>query len=118
MQGVEQLVLRPLLASDAELIAAAFASAGFSRRPERYLEYIEDERQGVRLSWVAFWEGDFAGHVTLHLSSLYTGMTGRTLPEIQDLAVLPHHRRRGIATRLLDCAEVSAAARSSAVAIG
>ena len=41
-----------------------------------------------------------------------------TCPEIQDLNVLPHFRRRGVATALMDKAEALIAERSENVAIG
>jgi GNAT superfamily N-acetyltransferase len=81
-------------------------------------QYLEEQQQSIRQCWVAHVDGRFAGYVTLHWNPLYSGIAGKGVPEIQDLNVLPMYRRQGIATRLIDRAEQSAAARATAVAVG
>lgn len=113
-----RLQLRALVERDAVTIARAFGEAGDNKPAQRFLEYHVDQRCGIRQCWVAWVDSDVTGYVTLHWNPLYPGIAGKGIPEIQDLNVLPNFRRRGIATQLLECAEQTARARSSQVAIG
>jgi GNAT superfamily N-acetyltransferase len=112
------LEIRPLVAADATIISMAFADIGWNKPAEQYLRYVDEERSDRRNCWVATMQGRFAGYVTLIWNPEYPGLAGTGIPEIQDLNVLPDHRRRGIATRLLDRAEDAAATRASGVGIG
>jgi GNAT superfamily N-acetyltransferase len=88
-------------------------------RPVRqFARYLAEQQQSIRQCWVALQDGRFAGYVTLHWNPLYPGIAGKGVPEIQDLNVLPTFRRVGIASRLLDRAEQSAASRAASVAVG
>ena len=62
---------------------------------------------------VAEWGGIFSGYLQICWNPNYA-----SFPEIQDLNVLPHFRRRGIATALMDRAEAISSERSHRVAIG
>jgi GNAT superfamily N-acetyltransferase len=67
------------------------------------------------------WQGDvFAGYVTVVWRSNYPPFLDADIPEIADFNVLPHLRRRGIGSRLLDEAERRIAGRSqtSGIAVG
>jgi GNAT superfamily N-acetyltransferase len=116
--GTDALHLRPLLEADATAIAGAFTASGSNQPVQRYVEYFAEQELGIRYCWLAWLDAHFAGYVTLHWNPLYPGIAGKGVPEIQDLTVLRHYRRRGIGSRLLDCAEQSAASRSRQVAIG
>ena len=114
----DQLRLRPLLERDAPIISQAFADIGWNRPIHQYEQYIAEQQQSIRQCWVALFDGRFAAYVTLHWNPLYSGIAGKGVPEIQDLNVLPVYRRQGVATRLLDRAEQSAASRAAFVAVG
>jgi GNAT superfamily N-acetyltransferase len=114
----DQVRLRPLLERDAPVISQAFAELGWNRPAYQYEQYIAEQQQSIRQCWVALLDGKFAAYVTLHWNPLYSGIAGKGVPEIQDLNVLPQYRRQGIATRLLDRAEQSAASRAAFVAVG
>ena len=113
-----EVSLRLLVERDAPLLSRAFAAIGWNKPVQQYVDYLGEQERGTRQCWVALLENDLAGYVTLNFDPVYPGIAGRGIPEIQDLNVLPQYRRRGIASRLLDRAEQSAAARSSKVAIG
>jgi GNAT superfamily N-acetyltransferase len=112
------LEIRRLHREDAQTISDAFTAIGWNKPVEQYVRYAAQQESGVRTCWVALWDEDFAGYVTLNWAPQYPGIVGTGIPDIQDLNVLPHFRRRGIASRLLDEAEAEAATRSKIVAIG
>lgn len=114
-----QLVIRAMGESDPAVISAAFTAIGWDGKlPALYRHYLAQQEEGRRLAWVAEWDREFAGYVTLLWTSAYPPFAARQIPEIADLNVLPRHRRRGIANALLDRAESAAAARSPVVGIG
>jgi GNAT superfamily N-acetyltransferase len=113
----DQLRLRPLLERDAGVMARAFADIGWNKPAQQFEQYLAEQQQSIRQCWVAMLDGKFAAYVTLHWNPLYSGIAGKGVPEIQDLNVLPSFRRQGIATRLLDRAEQSAASRAASVAV-
>ena len=45
--------------------------------------------------WLAFYEGEFAGYITLKWRSLYPSFKQQNIPEIMDLNVLPPYRNTG-----------------------
>ncbi len=73
---------------------------------------------GSRSVLVATIAGKFAGYVTINWQSYYAPFRAAGIPEIQDFNVLPHFRKRGIGTALLDHAEKLVAERSPLVGIG
>jgi ribosomal protein S18 acetylase RimI-like enzyme len=86
--------IRPLGEQDAERVIAA--GLGLSRRP-----------RGDGSFYLVAWQDDEpVGHAHLALSDP---------PELQDVSVLPAHRRRGVATALTRAAEQEAAARGYTV---
>jgi GNAT superfamily N-acetyltransferase len=117
-RGSATFELRHMIAADAAPISRAFVAMGQVRSEWQFFDYVAEREVGIREAWVATWDGALAGMVTLHWNPLYAGIAGRGIPEIQDLMVLPAFRRRGVATRLLDLAEHSAARRATYVAIG
>ncbi|MEW6755746.1 MAG: GNAT family N-acetyltransferase [Candidatus Latescibacterota bacterium] len=111
-------MIRPIAEDDAPVISAAFAAIGWDKPVGQFLQYAAQQREGVRECWIALLGGVFAGYVTLNWHPDYSGLAGSGIPEIEDLNVLPHYRRRHIATRLLDRAEEAARSRSRVVGIG
>ena len=86
--------IRPLEADEARRVIAA--GLGLSRLP-----------RGDGSFYLVAWEGDEpVGHAHLALSDP---------PELQDVLVLPAHRRRGVATALTRAAEREVAARGHTV---
>jgi GNAT superfamily N-acetyltransferase len=86
--------VRPLLPEDTERVIEA--GLGLSRLP-----------RGDGSFYLVAWNGDEPlGHAYLALGDP---------PELQDVSVLPAHRRRGVATALTRAAEAEASARGHAV---
>lgn len=112
------LSIRPLEAGDAAEMAAAFTSMGWSEPAAQFERYFVEQEAGARDVLVAEFDGVFAGYVTVSWRPTYPPFRVASIPEIQDLNVLPAVRRRGIASRLLDEAESRIAERSNTAGIG
>ena len=86
---------------------------GWNKPAAQYERYLAEQREGRREVLVAFVEDGsaFAGYLTVVWQPDYPPLRAANVPEIQDLNVLPHLRRRGIASRLLDQAEQQATER-------
>jgi GNAT superfamily N-acetyltransferase len=104
--------------ADPAVIAAAFGSIGWVKPEAQFQRYLAEQATGIRTCFVATLGGNFAGYVTVNWEPTYPGFADTKIPEIQDLNVLPEFRRRGVATRLLDRAEVEVASRSAIAGIG
>jgi GNAT superfamily N-acetyltransferase len=118
VKDAESVHIRLLEASDPLSIAAAFQNMGWNKPESQYWRYLHEQVAGTRTCFVAIVDEQFAGYVTVDWQPTYAGFADLNIPEIQDLNVLTAYRRRGIATRLLDCAEREAARRSWVVGIG
>lgn len=119
MEARPSLQLRALQADDVEPIVSAFAALGWPGKTHRlYEHYLAEQAAGNCVVLVALCDGRFCGYVTVAWESDYAPFRARSIPEIQDLNVLPPFRRRGIAGRLLDEAERRIAERSPVVGIG
>ncbi|WP_199511210.1 GNAT family N-acetyltransferase [Nucisporomicrobium flavum] len=111
--------IRLLEEHDLEEIPAAFAAIGWPGKDAAlYRSYLSDQREGSRTVLVAAVDGRFAGYLTVHWRSGYEPFRAAGTPEITDLNVLPHLRRRGIARALMDRAEALIAERSPTAGIG
>jgi GNAT superfamily N-acetyltransferase len=67
---------------------------------------------------VAHVQDEFAGYVTLKWRSQYQSFQEQSIPEIVDLNVLPHYRKIGIGSLLLERAEKEALTKSQIIGIG
>jgi len=112
------LEITPLTADDPPVITAAFAAIGWDKPQAQYARYLDEQTADERPVLVARWDGDFAGYVTVLWETGYAPFREAGIPEIQDFNVLPHYRRRGIGTALMDAAEALIAGRSATAGIG
>ncbi|SRR6266496_572240 len=117
MESGETIQIWLLEESDPPTIAAAFTNMGWSKPESLYRRYLQEQVAGTRTCFVAMFDGQFAGYVTVNWRPAYPGFAEMNIPEIQDLNVLTNYRRKGVASRLLDFAESAVARRSRAVGI-
>ncbi len=110
--------IRSLQHEDANVIATAFTNIGWHKPASQYLLYLAEQATGRRVVLIATVGGIFTGYVTLVWEPTYRYFVERGIPEIQDLNVLPMHRRHGIATRLVTMAERIASACTATIGIG
>ncbi len=113
----DNLAIRPLRASDAVQIAAAFAEVGWSKPVGLYERYLAEHEDGLRHVLVATVADEVAGYVTLNWQPTYAPFRTSSIPEVQDLNVLPHLQRKGIGSALLDAVESHARKRADTVGI-
>ena len=110
--------IQRLRSDDISTIAAAFAALGWDKPAAQYEGYLAEQLRGEREALVA-WQGDaFAGYVTVVWASGYSPFREAGIPEIADFNVLPHLRRQGIGSLLMDEAERRIAERSHVAGIG
>lgn len=110
--------IRQLQTQNIEPIADAFAALGWNKPASQYERYLAEQEAGERVVLVAFLDDIFAGYVTIKWQPEYPPFLAENIPEIQDFNVLPHFRRQGIGSRLMDEAENIIARRSPVVGIG
>ena len=103
---------------DVPALVSSFISEGWSKPTTLFYQYLDDQDQGKRICWTAFYQGQFSGYVTLAWYSLYPFFNEKKIPEIMDLNVLSPFRRKGIGSALLAEAERTGLLRSNCVGIG
>ena len=110
--------IRLLEAQDIIIIAAAFAGIGWNKPASQYERYLAEQVKGERVVLVAYRGKDCVGYVTIQWKSDYPPFAEKSIPEIQDLNVLPAFRRKGLASALVDEAEKRIFERSKVAGIG
>ncbi len=95
-----------------------FAQMGWPKSEGYFAACLAQQEQQSLICYVALQQGHYVGHVKLVWETDYQPLKQAGIPEIQDLNVLPAYRRRGIATRLIQHCEATAATRSDRIGIG
>ncbi|MBN2075637.1 MAG: GNAT family N-acetyltransferase [Dehalococcoidales bacterium] len=104
--------------ADIELICSSPIVTGSNRPAGLYDRYYTEQEKGQRVVLLAFYDGEFTGHVNIIWKPTYPAFAEKYIPEINDLFVLSNYRRRGIATALVDEAEKRIFKRSPVAGIG
>lgn len=110
----DHIKIRRMIESDARKIYDTYLSYGWHPSLETYERYFE-EQGNVRTTFVAEYDGEVAGHVSL----IYTANEGPFpgMPLISDLRVFFAFQNRGIASVLLDVLETETAKTSDTVCL-
>ncbi len=114
----KDLVISPIQPEDCKALSDGFAAQGWDKPQSQYEGYLREQRAGVRQVLVARWQGEAAGYVTLRPKAKAGPFAGKGWPEIVDFNVLEKFQRKGIGSRLMDCAEAEAAKTSRIVCLG
>ena len=112
------LVIRDMQPSDAPVFTEEERAQGWNADIGKYLTRLKDQAEGRAVSLVAEYEGHPAGYIHVYPDSPWGALGGKGLPEIVDFGVLEKYRRRGIGSRLMDCAEAIAARFAGTVYLG
>lgn len=110
--------LRELNERDPEIISNAFKQQGWEKPVDLYTKYLDEQKNGERVSIVAEVDGDFAGYANVLWDSYYPSFREKGIPEINDFNVLIKYRRLGIGSKLMDEAEEIIKERSDFAGIG
>lgn len=116
--GSMNIFLRELNERDPEMIAKAFKIQGWEKPADLYVRYLDEQKNGDRVSIVAEVDGEFAGYVNVLWDSNYPSFREKAIPEINDFNVLIKYRRLGIGSKLMDKAEEIIKERSDFAGIG
>jgi len=110
--------IRRMRAEDAGMMRGIFLRHGIRRPEDYYVRCHEENESGVRVTLLAFWNGEYAGCVHLLERSGYPYFAENGIPEINDFNVIPPLRRKGIGDALLDAIERIALEKYGIVGIG
>ena len=105
-------------ATDAAWMQRGFSAMGWSKPAGYFATCCRLQGEGALLLLVARQADAYVGHVKVVWEPAYSYFRERAIPEIQDLNVLPGHRRRGVGSLLLDEAERLCATRAAWAGIG
>jgi len=100
-----------LCENDIEEIVSAFNKIGWNKPKSLYDSYLNESEHNTRTIFVARNNGQFCGYVTVKWKSDYQSFCRNRIPEISDLNVLPHFRKKGIGTKLIRICEQNARER-------
>ncbi|KTC82630.1 GNAT family acetyltransferase [Legionella cherrii] len=112
------IVIKTLELSDIPILVDAFQKANWQKPASLFKTYYQEQQNSERVIWLAYFQDQIAGYVTLKWISQYEPFAQQKIPEIMDLNVLPSFRKRGIGSALLSVAEEQAANRRDRVGIG
>jgi len=110
--------IRTMTSNDSDTINKGLAGHDVSK-PLDYIERCWEENvNGDRVTFIAFWDGQFAGWGHLIHRSPYAYFAESGIPEIQNFDVIPPFRKRGIGQLLLEAIEEHAFATCTTIGIG
>lgn len=90
---------------DIDEIVSEFTKIGWDKPKSIYEAYLKQQDEHLRIILIAKLEGKFCGYVTLKWQSDYQSFRVNNIPEISDLNVLPHFRKKGIGRTLIQYCE-------------
>lgn len=101
-----ELKIRRATVHDTAWLQASFArQVKLQKRKGYFADCCRQQEEGQIVLLIAEGNGDYLGHVKVVWGSQVPYFSESGIPEIQDLIVVPTHRRQGIATQLVDEAE-------------
>lgn len=114
----KDLTISPIEPEDCKALSDGFAAQNWHKPQSQFEGYLKEQQAGARQIMVACWQGEAAGYLTLRPQAKSGPFAGKGWPEIVDFNVLEKFQRRGIGSRLMDCAEAEAAKLSRTVCLG
>jgi GNAT superfamily N-acetyltransferase len=110
--------IRTFAEQDIPLIVENFAKHNWLKPASTFEGYNDEQNHQERQVWLAFYENEFAGYITVKWNSFYPSFKEQAIPEIMDLIVLPPYRNKGIGSALMDIAEMEVRKNKDIVGIG
>ncbi|WBV72344.1 GNAT family N-acetyltransferase [Legionella pneumophila] len=112
------IVIKSLELSDIPALVDAFQKENWQKPVSLFEAYYQEQQHAERLVWLAYFQDQIAGYITLKWISQYEPFAQQKIPEIMDLNVLPSFRKLGIGSALLTAAEEKASSQCDLVGIG
>lgn len=103
-----QIEILPFVQKNISQLVDEFARHHWPKPESTFELYWNEQTQNERLVWIAYYNEQLAGYITLKKTSYYQPFQDNHIPEIMDLNVLPPYRNKGIGSLLLDIAEQEA----------
>lgn len=113
----ENLIIRSMKTTDIKIIYDTYMAYHWHPRLETYKNYYKEQENKQRYVFVAQMQGKVAGFTTLLALAGDGPFVDRGIPEVVDLAVFYPYLRQGIANKILDVAESTAATLSDTVSL-
>ncbi|MEX0783650.1 MAG: GNAT family N-acetyltransferase [Dehalococcoidia bacterium] len=112
--------VRPIEPADVSVLAEAFGGPdwGGSKPASLFERYVREHESGERDVLVAFRGDAVAGYATIRWEPAYEPFRDAGVPTVEDLNVLISHRRKRVASALMDEAERRIGERSDTAGIG
>lgn len=111
-----KLLIRSLKETDAIELSKGFEQQGWNKPVSQFERYLNEQNNQERQVFVAEFEDNVAGYVTLLPKTLAGPFQG--LPEVADFNVLIKYRENGIGSKLLDIVEDEVKKVSDTVTLG
>jgi GNAT superfamily N-acetyltransferase len=118
----KEVLIRTMQCDDIEKILLVLQEAYMIGREEQYRTYFnscyEQNQSKDRVTLIAFMDNEVVGYVNIIFKSKYPYFMENNIPEINDLYVVPAHRKSGIGKRLLEECERSAVSDYKYIGLG
>jgi GNAT superfamily N-acetyltransferase len=98
-------IVHTLEKEEISLLAATFSAYDRNKSIQLFERYYLEQKNGDIICLVANVDQYDVGYLTICWKSPYDSFSGRAIPEIKDLNVLPHYRGKGFGARLMAHAE-------------
>nr|WP_303935742.1 GNAT family N-acetyltransferase [Treponema denticola] len=105
MSDTRIINISKITVNDCYEISKCFEEQQWQKPIEQYIQYMDDQNNGLIDVLLAKDNNKFAGYCIIQWKSEYTFFYKNDIPEIKDLNVLKKYQRKGIATALMEEAE-------------
>lgn len=112
-----KIKIRAIERADAGRFEYAFAEQGWNKPASQFLMYYKEQQTGRRKVFVAVFEDEILGYVTLLPAAVEGPFKGLSIPEIKDFNVLKKYQGNGVGTKLIEAAEHEAFRMADSVSL-
>jgi GNAT superfamily N-acetyltransferase len=111
-------VIEPLTPVRVDWLHQQFAAGFYAKTAGYFSSCMTAQQRDELVLLLARDDEELIGYLKVVWRPEYAPFRAQGIPEVQDLNVVTRSRRRGVASRLMDCAEQLIAARSPVAGIG
>lgn len=114
----EEILIRDMVQSDAQIITCEEIAQGWSQTIDKYEMRLRHQADGKCTALVAEYKGNVAGYIHVYPDAGSGSFANQGYPEIVDFGVLEKYRCNGIGSKLMDIAEQIASKYADTVYLG